>query len=33
VLFDPHVVLEIFFFDDTTTDGDGTGSTQVEITR
>lgn len=33
VLFDPHAVLEIFFFDDTTTDGDGTDSAQVEITR
>jgi uncharacterized protein YbcI len=32
VLFDPHVVIEIFFFDDAAADGNGAGPTDVELT-
>jgi uncharacterized protein YbcI len=31
VLFDPHLVLEIFFFADASGDGDGAGPTEVEL--
>jgi uncharacterized protein YbcI len=33
VLFDPHIVLEIFFFDDTVAAGNGAGPTHVEIAQ
>jgi hypothetical protein len=31
VLFDPHIVMEIFFFADMVADGNGAGPTEVEL--